>query len=1045
MKLSPPDAVACMQALAQRVSGQVLLDEYHRALYSTDASLYQIQPLAVVIPKTQEDVRLTVAAAAEHGIPLIPRGSGTSLSGQTIGPGIVIDFSKHLNKIIELDPALATARVEPGVVLDQLNAAAKPHGLQFGPDVATSNRANVGGMIGNNSAGSRSILHGKTIDHVIELDVLLADGSAARLHPVNVQELQAKQAGASREAHIYREIARIVAANREEIIARFPRIVRRVSGYNLDEFVPEFRALVPEPVSVARLRAVEEQRYPECQFNLARMVVGSEGTLATVTGALVHLVPLPKSRALSVLHFENVDAACAALADILPLAPSAAEFLDGLIVRLARQSLEYRNYLDFVVGDPQSLILVEFSGETDAETHAKLRELSARLKSAPGLYHILEATEPAQRDHIWACRKAGLPLLMGIPGLRKPVAFVEDPAVDPAKLREFVRRFQEIIHKAGTEGAIYGHASVGCLHIRPLINPGDRGDLQRMREILDAVAALVSEFGGSMSGEHGDGLARSFLNERMFGPRLYQAFREVKAAFDPAHLMNPGKIVDAPGPTENMRQGENYRPLQLQTTLDFRREGGLAQAAELCNGSGVCRKTQTGTMCPSFMATHDEEHSTRGRANALRLALSGALPRQELTGQKIYDTYALCLQCKGCKAECPSNVDVAKLKVEFLSHYYAEHRVPLGVKAMAHVHEINRWGSALAPVSNWLLKLPGAAWLGEKLGGVDRRRPLPSFVRQNFGKWFSRHQRKNGNAIEESAASKQKKAAGKQVVLLDDCLTGYCEPNVNIAAVQVLEDCGYDVIAAGLPCCGRAMISKGLPGEAKHLAAANLQTLLPHVEAGRTIVGCEPSCLLTLCDEYLDLVPGEAARKVAAASMLVDSFLLQELQAGNIANEARRRLFPASHPAADGSPSEPDKIESGDSDSRKDTGGDSILLHGHCHQRALVGAQDTVALLRHAGANVKLLDSGCCGMAGSFGYEHYDVSMAVGNRVLLPAVRDAAAQTVIAAPGFSCRHQIAHGAGKQALHPLEYLAGKLAPQASLTSQRAELSRHRAVE
>ncbi|MDA7977682.1 MAG: FAD-binding protein [Pirellulales bacterium] len=1015
MKLSPAELANCLQSLTRQLSCDVLTQAFHRALYSTDASLYQIQPVAVVIPKTWEDVSKTIAVAAEHGIPLLPRGGGTSLSGQTVGPGIVIDFSKHLNRIIELDPDQATARVQPGVVLDQLNAAAAKHGLQFGPDVATSNRANLGGMIGNNSAGSRSIVHGKTVDHVIELDVLLADGSAARLGPLTASQLVEKQRGDGRKANIYRQIERIVTANRDEIIARFPKVLRRVGGYNLDEFVPEFRGLVTTPPSVARLRDVERSRFPESVFNLAKLVVGSEGTLATVTEALVHLVPLPKSRAIAVLHFEHVDAACAALAKILPLRPSAAEFLDGLIVRMARNSLEYRNYLDFVVGDPASLILVEFSGESDAAMQAQLNELTDKLQGVEGLYHILPAIEPKLLDHVWACRKAGLPLLMGIPGLRKPVAFVEDTAVDPAKLQTFVRRFQEVIATAGTEGAIYGHASVGCLHIRPLINPGDHDDLRRMREVLDAVADLVAEFGGAMSGEHGDGLARSFLNERMFGPQLYQAFRDVKAAFDPANLMNPGKIVDAPGPTENMRQGADYTPLKVPTTLDFSREGGMAAVAELCNGAGVCRKTNAGTMCPSFMATRDEEHSTRGRANALRLVLSGALPREELTGKKMFDTYDLCLQCKGCKAECPSNVDVAKLKIEFLDHYHQEHGVPQHVRIMANVHRLNKWGSRLAPVSNWLAKLPGAAWMLERSLGLDRRRPLPNFHRRSFSKWFAQHKKHQSRASNASEAFSRGK-----VVLLDDCLTGHCEPHVNIAAVRVLEACGYEVIPAGLLCCGRTMLSQGMPREAKQLAAENIKQLLPHVDAGRLIVGCEPSCLLTLADDYLDLMPGEDARRVAAACSLLETFL--------------RRAMGDILPEQDGVRTAPDanSTESATISAPRDkplwqpaNSADDVLLHGHCHQRALVGMDDAVSLLTSAGANVQLLDSGCCGMAGSFGYEHYDISMAIGERVLLPAVRDAAAETRILTAGFSCRHQIAHGAKRTALHPVQYLAEKV--------------------
>jgi Fe-S oxidoreductase len=635
-----------------------------------------------------------------------------------------------------------------------------------------------------------------------------------------------------------------------------------------------------------------------------------------------------------------------------------------------------------VIGRPESLILVEFSSDSAAVVRERMQELADKLRGSPGLTHILPAYEPKLRDHIWACRKAALPLMMGVPGLRKPIAFVEDTAVDPPRLPEFVRRFREILHSEGTDGAFYGHASVGCMHIRPLIDAANKDDLRRMQNILDKVSDLVLEFGGAMSGEHGDGLARSFLNEKLFGSKLYRAFLEVKAAFDPQGILNYGKVVNGPSPVENLRQGPEYKTLELETALDFSNQGGFARAVELCNGSGLCRKTSTGTMCPSFMVTGDEEHSTRGRANALRLVLSGALPPSQLTSERMYQTFDLCLQCKGCKRECPSNVDVARMKVEFLHHYYQEHGTPLSVRAMGHVATLNRLGSRMAPLANLLMKLPGAGWLQEKLLGVDRRRPMPHFAGESFQAWFAKHR--------QSRNGKPAAATRGPIVLLDDCLTSYCEPNVNQAAVRVLEAAGYEVHLAGLPCCGRAMISKGLVLEAKQLARDNVERLLPWAERGVPIVGCEPSCLLTLVDDYLDLVPGDATRRVAAHSRLIDTHLVE----AGIALPLEQR------PAR-------------------------LLLHGHCHQKALVGAEHTKRLLQAVpGTEVNLVDSGCCGMAGSFGYEHYDISMKIGERVLFPAVRQHGDDPVIA-PGFSCRHQIAHGTGRQSLHPIEFLAGQL--------------------
>ncbi|MGD9719601.1 MAG: FAD-binding and (Fe-S)-binding domain-containing protein [Pirellulales bacterium] len=992
MNLKSAQSSELEKSLQKRVSGDVFFDVHERALFSTDASIYQIMPAGVIAPRSAADVVAVMEAAAQHGLIVVPRGGGTSLSGQSIGAGLVLDFSKYMNRI-EIDSASRTARVQPGVVLDQLNAAAAPHGLQFGPDVATSSRANVGGMIGNNSAGARSIWHGKTVDNVITLDMVLSDASQATFAPLTAWELEQQQARGDLLGQVHREVARIVAENRDEIMARFPPILRRVSGYNLDEFVPACRTRYPQPRLLAGALANEARMYPGASFNLAKLIVGAEGGLGTVTEALVHLLPLPKVRAVVVLHFDSMEHAVESVGAILACEPSAAELLDGLILRLAEKSLEYRNYLDFVVGRPESLVLVEFNGDSREEVQAKADALAERLRGQTGLYHILSALDKSLCDHVWACRKASLPLLLGLPGNRKPVAFVEDGAVAPQHLPQFVARFKEIMHRHDTEGAFYGHASVGCLHVRPMLDLRKPVDIDRLQKISQEVCSLVREFNGAMSGEHGDGLARSYLNEALFGPKLYQAFKQVKAAFDPANRMNPGKVVDGPSPIENLRYGSAYRTLPVPTTFDFTREGGFAAAVELCNGAGVCRKLQTGTMCPSFMVTRDEEHSTRGRANALRMVLSGALPPEELTGRRLFETYELCLECKGCKAECPSNVDVAKLKAEFLDGYYRQHGAPLGVRMMAQAARLNRLGSSLAPVSNWLAAMPGAPWLAQKLLGIDPRRPLPRFERNHFRKWFRRNRSRSARRSlhdqpgANGAAHRQSTAARGPIVLLDDCLTSYCEPGVNRAAVQVLEAAGYEVHLASLACCGRTFVSKGFLATAQELARANVQKLLPWARRGVPIVGCEPSCLLMLVDEYPDLVPGDDAQRVAAQAELVDSHLVR----------AGIELPLSAAPGR-------------------------ILLHGHCHQKALVGPQATVAALsRIGGAAVQLVDSGCCGMAGSFGYEHYDVSMAIGERVLFPAVR-AAADATIAAPGFSCRHQILHGTGRQAKHPLEILA-----------------------
>ena len=623
-------------ALKERVSGEVRFDEVSRLLYSTDASIYEIMPIGVVIPRNPEDVFVAMEVAAEFNSPILPRGGGTSLAGQTVGHAVVIDGSKYLNRVLEVNTEEGWAWVEPGVVQEQLNRHIKPMNFLFGPDTSTANRATVGGMMGNNSAGAHSILYGKTIDHVIEIDAILASGERRLFKEIGFDE-------ARRRGGLESRIADIIDLNRDEIEARFPRLMRRVTGYNLDEFIRDDK------------------------FNVAKLLVGSEGTLAMTHRAKVKIEPRPKATALMVVHFKDIVDSISSSEVILPFNPSAIELIDEMVLGLARNSLEFSREIGFIEGNPGAILLVEFYGENEAELTSKLDSLEGALKKEKFGYAYPRALDRSGQEQIWKLRKAGLGLLLGTRGERKPIAFVEDCAVLPERLPQFFSRFREVIHKYDTSAGYYGHASVGCLHIRPLINAKLPSEIRKMKDMTIEIAELVMEFGGAMSGEHGDGLARSHLNETLFGSQIYQAFQHVKRVFDPECRMNPGKIVDAPPMDENLRFGEKYDTIQIETHYDFSRDGGIAAAIEMCNGMAVCRKVNDGTMCPSYMVTRDEGHSTRGRANLMREILSGKLPAEEWTGERLHEGLDLCLECKACKAECPSNVDMAKPQVRISS------------------------------------------------------------------------------------------------------------------------------------------------------------------------------------------------------------------------------------------------------------------------------------------------------------------------------------------------------------------------------------------
>jgi FAD/FMN-containing dehydrogenase/Fe-S oxidoreductase len=950
--------------LRKHLAGEVHFDAGSRRLYSTDASIYQIEPLGVVLPKSVEDIVAAVQITAEMHVPITPRGGGTSLSGQSIGPGLVIDCSKYLNHVLDIDPAGRTARVQPGVVLDQFNRALAPHNLLFGPEVSTSSRANLGGMMGNNSAGSRSIVYGKTIDHVRRLDAVLGDGSRASFGPVTPDEWDRRAELRTVEGRAYRQVREVVRRNRDEILRRFPRILRRVSGYNLDVLAGGLGGDRP--------------------VGLHQLLVGSEGTLAVVTGAELGLLPRPKTRGLLVPQFASLAAAMDAVAACLEMKPSAVELIDHYLLELTAGNLALRETMKAIVGRPQAVLMVEFSGDDEREVADRVERLRKRLDGVEGLTAAVAALDPAMRDPLWDLRRASMPLLYGMRGDKKPVTFVEDCAVSPERMPEFVRRFRETLRRHGTDGAFYGHASVGCLHIRPLLNLKDPDDVARMRRITADVTDLVLEYGGSLSGEHGDGLARSEWNEKMFGPVIYRAFREVKATFDPEGLLNPGKVVDAPRMTENLRYGPGYRPAELPTVFSYDKQEGFVRAVEMCNGNGACRKTQGGTMCPSYRATRDERDSTRGRANALRLAMSGEQPLRELKSKWVEEVFDLCLMCKACKAECPSNVDVAKLKAEWLEFLYRGRSRPLGHVLAAYLPSVNRLSAPFAPLVNWLQSRRTVRWVLEKAAGIDRRRSLPPLHASHFRAWFARHR-------PDPAAGR----AGR-VLLLDDCFTTYNEPAIGRAAVRVLERAGCAVELANLRCCGRPMLSKGFLTATKTMVREQAPALARRVGDGTPILGLEPSCLLTLSDEWTELVPGPDTQRVAAAAHLADGWLAKEVQEGACELALRPRQG-------------------------------ACVLHGHCHQKALVGAGGSAAALRLVpGLDVTVLDAGCCGMAGSFGYEkeHYDLSVKIAGLALLPALA-AAPEAAVAAPGTSCRHQIKDLAGRRALHPLEVLEQQL--------------------
>ncbi len=940
--------------LRSEVEGEVLFDAFSRGRYSTDASIYQIEPIGVVVPRNERDIRHAIQIAADEGIPVLPRGGGTSQIGQTVGTALVIDNSKYFNHVGEFDPESRSIWVEPGLVLDQLNHWLKPHGLFYPVDVSTGNRATLGGMAGNNSCGARSIRYGNMVHNVLAIDALLADGSSARF---------AALTSAGQEGEYTELVGKLTALGQreaDEIARRFPQLLRRVGGYNIDELV-----------------SVESG-------NLARLLVGSEGTLAFFTRLQLQLQPIPPHKVLGVCHFPSFHQAMDSAQHIVRLDPSAVELVDRTMIDLSREIPMFRATVDgFVRGEPDALLLVEFAGEDrdlQISKLAQLVELMADL-GFPGA--VVEVLDPEFQAAIWEVRKAGLNIMMSMKGDGKPVSFVEDCAVQLEDLAEYTDRLTRVFEKHGTTGTWYAHASVGCLHVRPILNMKDESGAQKMRAIMEETLDIVQEYKGSHSGEHGDGLARSEFHERMFGSRMQRAFETIKDTFDPTCLFNPGKIVHAPrmDDRELFRYKPDYQVKPISTALDWSEWGGFGAAVEMCNNNGACRKANVGVMCPSYRATGDEQHLTRGRANTLRLAISGQLGDDALVSDAMYETMDLCVGCKGCKRECPTGVDMAKMKVEFLHHYHQHHRRLLKDRLIAYLPRYAPFASRFSYILNLRDRVAPLALLSEKLFGLSAQRSLPQWRGKRFD--------------ERLEASVGTAGADNEVVLLVDTFNRYFEPDNARAALAVLTAAGYRVqlvqaLDGGRPlCCGRTFLATGMVDQARVEARRMLAALKPYVERGIPIIGLEPSCLLTLRDEFRSLLPGEDATALAGQALLLEEFLARQQQAGKL----QLKLKP---------------LDSG-----------RALVHGHCHQKAFAtmsAMQQTLELI--PGIEVELIDSGCCGMAGAFGYEasHYEVSMKMAEMNLLPAVRAAESGTLLIANGTSCRHQIEDGAQGKARH-----------------------------
>jgi FAD/FMN-containing dehydrogenase/Fe-S oxidoreductase len=984
-RLEAADVARELRAHAQ---GDVLFDKASRGRYATDASIYQIEPVGVFVPAREEDALTALQIAASRKVPVLARGGGTSQCGQTVGAALVIDCSKHLRNITALDLDRGEVEVQPGITLDALNAQLKQHGVWYPVDVSTAAQATLGGMAGNNSCGSRSIAYGNMVHNVAGIEAWLADGCAASFGPLTQSTGRARELGDAVRTLAEREA--------DEIDRLWPTVMRRVGGYNLDVFRPR-----------------SERPYTaDGSVNLAHLLVGSEGTLALTRRLRLKLSALPAQRVLGVVNFPTFYAAMDAAQHIVTLGPTAVELVDRTMIDLSRANPAFRSTIESaLIGEPDAILLVEFAGDDKPALVAQLKRL-VDLMGTLGLPHsVVEMTADKPQKDLWEVRKAGLNIMMSLRGDGKPVSFIEDCAVPLAHLAEYTAKLTEVFSRQGTKGTWYAHASVGTLHVRPILDMRSDG-AQKMRAIAEEASALVRQYKGAYSGEHGDGLVRSEWVAWQFGPRLTRAFEEIKQRFDPAGLLNPGKIV-RPSKMDDralFRYAPGYAAQPLKTALDWSAwdvhndpatealtppgtggdpARGLGKAVEMCNNNGHCRKFDAGTMCPSFRVTRDEQHLTRGRANTLRLALSGQLGPEALASDSVKQALDLCVSCKGCKRECPTGVDMAKMKVEFLHHYKARHGHTLRDKLIAHLPRYAAVASRFAGLLNLRNQLPWLAKLGESVTGFSAQRSLPEFRSDVFTR--------------DCPPPPAPRTGSRQVVLFADTFNNHFEPDILRDAKRVLAAAGYEVVVvqgADRPlCCGRTYLGTGMVDHAKAEARRTLDALLPWARACISIVGLEPSCLFSFRDEYLVLGLGKEAEELSKATLLFEEFIVREHVAG--------RFNAPFKPMA----------------------GAQALLHTHCHQKAFGAApavQQALALV--PGLSVQHVESSCCGMAGSFGMEveHVEVSRAMGELTLLPAVRAVDASTLIVADGTSCRHQIHDGAQRSALHVAQVMARALA-------------------
>ena len=967
-----------LNLLKSQLEGDLFADNVQRVLYSTDASQYKEMPLAVTRPKNKEDIKKIIAFARENCTSVIPRGAGTSLAGQVVGPGIVVDISKYMNKILEFNKDENYVIVEPGVVLAELNLFLAKHGLQFGPETSTANRCVIGGMLGNNSCGLHSLVYGSVREHVLEVDAILSDGSETTFKSLTKEEFHQKINGNPNqlEKAIYQNIYETLSnqGNQKEIREKFPdpKLTRRNMGYAIDELLNS--------------EIFTESAVP---FNFCKLLAGSEGTLAFSHRIKLNVIPLPPIfKGLVCAHFETLEESLLGNLVALKHNPIAIELMDDKVMDAAKQNIEQNKSRFFVKGNPGAILMIEFSFETEKELNNKAAELEKDFREEKLGYHFPLVTGADNIKRVWGLRTAGLGLLANIPGDRKGVPGIEDTAVYPEYLPDYVADIKKVLTKLGLESVYYAHIATGEIHFRPLINFKDPEDVKLFDTLMNEVAALVKKYRGSMSGEHGDGRVRGHLIPFMLGEHNYRLVKDVKKAWDPDNIFNPGKIVDTPPITENLRVISGNPTPDFKTHFDFSNNNGYMRSIEKCNGSGDCRKSEMigATMCPTFMATRDEDKSTRGRANILRQFLYSDEKENRFDHREIYDILDLCISCKACKSECPSNVDMAKLKAEFLQNYYNIHGIPLRSKLVAYLPRLNSLAVLLRPVSNFAMNTS----LLKKAIGFSTKRTVPKLSNITLNRWV-------GNGIPPP----ETESKGK-VFLFNDEFTNYNESDIGIKAILLLTKLGYEVKIPMHRESGRTFLSKGLIRTAKKIATENVNLLKDFVSENTPLIGIEPSAILAFRDEYPDLVDKDlqtAAENLGKNALLFEEFISTEIEKGKITAEQFT-------------------IEE-----------KQILLHGHCQQKAVANTEHSKRMLSlPKNFKVKEIPSGCCGMAGSFGYEkeHYDLSMKIGELVLFPAVRNAEENIIISAPGTSCRHHIKDGTGKQAKHPVEVLYEALA-------------------